>query len=66
MHAYVDTTTYVQLYFVAGCFINVAIWLKLLVKPGAPAAGRHAWFLIITFVLECMRVSMYVCTPPRP
>ena len=25
-----------------------------------------AWFLIITFVRECMHVCMYVCTPLRP
>ena len=33
------------------------------VKPGAPAAGQCAWFLIITFVRECMRVCM--CVRPR-
>ena len=33
----------------------------LIFKPGAPAAGRRAWFLIITFVRECMRVCVCVC-----
>ena len=34
-------------------------------KPGAPATGRRAWFLIITFVRKCMRVCVCMCVRPR-
>ena len=41
---------------------NKVLKVLIIFKPGAPAAGRRAWFLIITFVCECM----HVCVRVRP
>ena len=48
-----------------GHFIAFSCVLLLVFKPGVPAAGQRAWFLIITFVRECMRVCVAMSAPPR-
>ena len=47
--------------YITLCYCDVIT----IVKPGATAAGRRAWFLIITFVRECMRVCVCMCVRPR-
>ena len=49
-----------------GLSINYLMFgLIIIFKPGAPAAGRRAWFLIITFVCECICVCVCMCVRPR-
>ena len=54
MHSYECEVLLAQSKFLA----NIEVF-----KPGAPACGRRAWFLIITFVRECMRVCVCVYAP---
>ena len=62
MHVFPNPVTYteVQCNVVSAEFKKKVVFLDIF-KPGAPAAGRRAWFLIITFVRECMRVCVCVC-----
>ena len=62
LHQLLTTTSLIAVTMSIKC---LKIDRNIIIKPGAPAASRRAWFLIITFVRECMRVCVCVCVRPR-